>query len=152
MMELLDREMQRSQRKGSPLSFVIMDIDHFKRVNDQFGHQQGDVVLTTVARLAKQDLRSYDAAARYGGEEFVLILPETPHEGALLVAERLRGMIQQQTFPEPLEELRVTISMGVSTFPGEGVTTIDNLISTADEALYRAKEGGRNRVVSMLEK
>jgi diguanylate cyclase (GGDEF)-like protein len=148
MMTVLEREMQRAQRKGSPLSLVIMDIDHFKRVNDTFGHQQGDVVLVDIAALAKQDLRSYDVAARYGGEEFVLILPETTHEEALMVAERIRVNIQQKTFPPPLNATQITISMGVATYPRHNIATIDDLIHAADDALYRAKETGRNQVVS----
>jgi len=148
MMTILEREMQRAQRKGSPLSFIIMDIDHFKRINDTFGHQQGDVVLVAIAALAKRDLRSYDVAARYGGEEFVLILPETTHEEALLVAERIRCNIQQQAFPPPLNATHITISMGVSTYPYPAVSSIDDLIHTADDALYRAKENGRNQVLS----
>ena len=148
MLTALEREIQRSQRKGSPLSLVIMDIDHFKRVNDTFGHQQGDMVLTRVAALAKRDLRSYDVAARYGGEEFILVLPETTNAEAVQVANRLRLEIAQETFPPPLDTARVTISMGVSTYPFPGIASIDDLSHAADEALYRAKKEGRNRVIS----
>ena len=148
MMSALERELHRAQRKGAPLSLIIMDIDHFKRINDTFGHQQGDVVLMRVAELARQSLRSYDVAARYGGEEFVLILPETSHEEALHVADRLRLAIQQEAFAAPINTTRITISMGVASFPCPGLTTIDDLIRAADEALYRAKQSGRNRVVS----
>ena len=152
MMEMLAREVQRSQRKGSPLSVVMMDIDHFKLVNDVYGHQNGDVVLVAIAELAKTDRRSYDFAARYGGEEFILVLPETTHEEAMGVAERLRERILRQTFGPPLENLRVTISMGVATYRPPLAATIDNLIGEADAALYRAKQWGRNRVVSMTQK
>ena len=152
MMEMLAREVQRSQRKGSPLSVVMMDIDHFKLVNDIYGHQNGDVVLVAIAELAKTDRRSYDFAARYGGEEFILVLPETTHEEAMGVAERLRERILRQTFGPPLENLRVTISMGVATYRPPLAATIDNLIGEADAALYRAKQWGRNRVVSMTQK
>lgn len=148
MMLTLDNELQRSQRKGSPLSIIMMDIDHFKRVNDQYGHQQGDEVLVQVAGLAREGLRVYDVAARYGGEEFVLILPETRHEEACSVAERLRQRVQAHTFTGPLEKLNVTISLGIATYPWVDINTIDSLIHTADTALYRAKETGRNRVVS----
>lgn len=152
MMDMLNREMQRTIRKGSPLSLVMMDIDHFKQVNDRFGHQNGDLVLVAVASLARKDLRSYDFAARYGGEEFVLTLPETSHEEALHVAERLRLEVEKQAFSGDLRELRTTISMGVATCPAPGITSADELIKEADDALYRAKEGGRNRVVSMHQK
>ncbi len=149
MMEVLEREFQRSQRKASPISMVIMDIDHFKRVNDQYGHQNGDLVLSTIARLAREDRRSYDVAVRYGGEEFVLVLPETSHDEATMVAERLREKVQQISFSGELRELRVSISMGVATYPASNLATIEDLIREADAALYRAKQGGRNRVVSM---
>ncbi len=148
MMTALEREMQRSQRKGSPLSLVMMDIDHFKRINDNFGHQQGDLVLTTIAILAKNALRSYDIGARYGGEEFVLLLPETSHQEAMVVADRIRLQIQQLTYPAPLDSTIITISMGVATYPVPEITTINELIYAADSALYRAKETGRNKVVS----
>ncbi len=151
MMEVLEREFQRAQRKASTISMVIMDIDHFKRVNDQFGHQNGDIVLSAIARLAREDRRSYDVAVRYGGEEFVLVLPETTHDEAVMVAERLRERVQQLTFSGELRELRVTISMGIATYPGNGLVTIEDLIREADAALYRAKQGGRNRVVSMAD-
>ncbi|HEY5975700.1 MAG TPA: diguanylate cyclase [Geobacteraceae bacterium] len=152
LMEMLEREVQRSYRKGAALSIVMLDIDHFKRVNDVYGHQDGDQVLRTVAGLAQKDLRSYDFAARYGGEEFMLILPETTHDEAMIVAERLRRIVERQTFTGTLSRLFITISMGVATFQPPQVATIDALIREADEALYRAKQWGRNRVVSMLQK
>jgi diguanylate cyclase (GGDEF)-like protein len=149
MMEVLDKEMQRSQRKGSPLSLIMLDIDHFKRVNDQYGHQGGDQVLVTVANLARVGLRSYDFAARYGGEEFVLTLPETDHKDALLIAERLRSRIQMHAFTGGLCGLTVTSSLGVATFPSGCVSSVSDLIREADEAMYRAKGAGRNRSCSM---
>jgi two-component system, cell cycle response regulator len=152
MIDMLERELQRTIRKGSPLSLVMMDIDHFKLVNDHFGHQNGDVVLVAVADLSRKDLRSYDFAARYGGEEFVLILPETAHEEALQVAERVRVEVEKQVFTGDLSDLRVTISMGVATCPAAGISSVAGLIREADEALYRAKQKGRNRVVSMHHK
>ncbi|GAB4301008.1 MAG: diguanylate cyclase [Desulfuromonadia bacterium] len=148
MMTTLEKEFQRSFRKGSPLSIVIADIDHFKRVNDTYGHQQGDVVLQRTASLAKEGLRVYDVAARYGGEEFVIILPETRHEEACAVAERLRQRVEATTFSPPLDTVRLTISMGVASYPWIDIDTVDTLIRCADSALYRAKESGRNRVVS----
>ncbi len=149
MMEVLDKEIQRTARKGSPLSLIIIDIDHFKKVNDLYGHQQGDVVLVNVSNLIKKHLRSYDVAARYGGEEFVAVLPETPLEEAMAVAERVRVAIQQLSFSNKLMTLKITISLGVATFPMTGLDTIDDIIRTADEALYRAKSEGRNRVITL---
>lgn len=148
MMTVMDKEIQRTSRKGSPISFIIMDIDHFKKVNDQYGHQQGDTVLVNVANLIKKHLRSYDVAARYGGEEFVAILPETPLDEAVVVAERIRVAVQQHVFANRLQTLKVTISMGVATYPASGLDTVDDIIRVADEALYRAKSEGRNRVLT----
>jgi diguanylate cyclase (GGDEF)-like protein len=149
LMETLEKEMQRAQRKMANLSLVILDIDHFKRINDTHGHHNGDLVLVTAAELIHSGLRCYDTAARYGGEEFVLVLPETPHAGALLVAERLRKAVQALRFPPPMESLVVTVSIGVATFPAALIDSVDALFRQADDALYRAKHNGRNRVESM---
>jgi diguanylate cyclase (GGDEF)-like protein len=149
MMEVLDKETMRSVRKGSHVSLIIMDIDHFKKVNDLYGHQNGDTVLVNVAGLIKQHLRTYDVAARYGGEEFVAILPETTLEETLIVAERIRTAVQKLTFLNKLQNLRLTISMGVAAFPMPGLQTVDDIIRIADEALYRAKADGRNRVITL---
>lgn len=149
MMDMLEKEMQRAQRKGSHLSLVMIDIDHFKHVNDQYGHLGGDQVLISLASLSQSGLRSYDFVARYGGEEFVLILPETGHEGALLVAERLRQRIQVHSYTGSLKGLKTTASMGVATYPTDFITSVSDLIREADEAMYRAKDAGRNRIFSM---
>lgn len=152
MMAMLEKEMQRATRTGSQLSLVMVDIDHFKRINDTYGHQNGDLVLVAVADSLRSSLRTYDFAARYGGEEFVLILPETPHENALLVAERLRESVQSLRYSGALSGLETTVSMGVATFPYEAITSIPALIKEADKALYSAKAAGRNRVFSMNRK
>ncbi len=149
MTEMLGKELQRADRKGGYLSMVMLDIDHFKPVNDQYGHQNGDQVLVTVAELSRIGLRSYDFVARYGGEEFVLILPETGHKDALKIAERLRDRIQLHPFKNELSGLKITVSMGVATYPVDLITTVADLIRGADEAMYRAKAAGRNRVCSM---
>ncbi|KAF0221296.1 MAG: response regulator [Geobacteraceae bacterium] len=149
LMETLDREFQRAMRKNERLSLVLLDIDHFKDINDAYGHQEGDVVLTAVAEVAQSGLRRYDIAARYGGEEFILVLPETPLTEGMAVAERLRKEVQEMTFPFPMENLTVTISLGVATYPADRIDCVDSLIRQADEALYRAKQNGRNRVEMM---
>jgi two-component system cell cycle response regulator len=148
--EVLGKEIQRAERQKAFLTFIILDIDHFKRVNDTYGHQNGDVVLVALAEAIQSGLRAYDLAARYGGEEFVLVLPGTSLAGGVTVAERLRGAVQGLTFAPPLESLDVTASLGVATFPSSLVDSIDSLIRQADEALYRAKQNGRNRVETMV--
>jgi diguanylate cyclase (GGDEF)-like protein len=149
MMEMLEKELKRANRKGTRLSLIMLDIDHFKRVNDRYGHQSGDQVLVAVANLAAAGLRSYDFTSRFGGEEFVVTLPETGHDDALMIAERIRSRIQMYNFSGPLSELHATVSLGVATYPTETIATTGDLIRAADEALYRAKAGGRNRVCSM---
>ncbi len=146
MMEALDKEVHRSVRKGSPLSLIVLDIDHFKRVNDEFGHLQGDAVLQMVAMHLQKELRSYDYAARYGGEEFVAILPDSSLKEAVFVANRIRLAIQSTKFSGPPSELCLTASLGVAGFSLEPPLTVDSFIKLADDALYRAKANGRNRV------
>ncbi|GFO56921.1 diguanylate cyclase response regulator [Geomonas sp. Red276] len=147
--EVLEAEFLRARRNNECLSLIIADIDFFKKVNDTFGHQNGDVVLSSVAAIIQRQLRAYDIAARYGGEEFVLVVPGTNLQGGVMVAERLRQAVLENTFPPPLQHLTVTISAGVATYPSPLVDSIDSLFRQADEALYRAKENGRNRVETM---
>jgi len=135
-----------SQRYRFALCLIMLDIDHFKRVNDNHGHQAGDAVLREVARRLRSALRQSDLAIRYGGEEFMLLLPHTDLANALVVAEKLRQAIADQ--PVPLDKagntLAITISLGVASLnPDEAA---EHLIERADQALYRAKHGGRNRV------
>lgn len=144
--EHLTREFTRSQRNDKPLSLILLDIDHFKRFNDTYGHQQGDIVLKELARVLQNNIRSCDVLARYGGEEFAIILPETERVVCGKAAERLRAAVEKHSVPGQEEELKVTISMGLSTSLSENVTSAAELISAADRALYRAKENGRNRV------
>lgn len=150
--EALGNEIQRAARLRSDLSLLMFDIDHFKRINDAYGHQAGDKVLVAVADALKEGLRTYDIAARYGGEEFVLVLPGTSLSSGRLVAERLREAVQSLKFPFHKDGLNVTVSVGIATFPTGHIFDVDTLTRCADEALYRAKENGRNRVETMAEK
>jgi diguanylate cyclase (GGDEF)-like protein len=147
---LLDREDQRLQRFGDPFSVLLIDIDHFKRINDRLGHAAGDVVLCSVSRTLQAQAREVDRVARYGGEEFCIILPHTIHEGAIQAAERLREAISLINIPWSDESITVSISTGVACAlePGE---TLQSLLSRADQALYQAKAEGRNRVVVAAE-
>lgn len=149
MMSVLGKELQKAERKRTHLSIVMIDIDHFKHVNDKYGHQSGDQVLAALADLSQAGLRSYDFVARYGGEEFVLTLPETTHADALMIAERLRSRIQNHSYAGSLQGLTTTASMGVATYPTDLIKSVADLIREADEAMYRAKTAGRNRVFSM---
>lgn len=147
LMECLDKEVQRSGRKDGQLALLMLDIDHFKRVNDTHGHLQGDVVLQKVAIHIQKELRSYDIAARYGGEEFVAVLPDTSMKEAFNVADRIRLSVQGMRFAGSLSNERVTVSLGVAIYPSPCFNDIDGLLRAADEALYQAKEQGRNRVI-----
>lgn len=144
--ERLDAECRSADRHDRPLSLLMVDIDHFKRINDNYGHPTGDDVLRTLARLLDEATRPGDVVARYGGEEFVVILPESGETGAAAMAERLRDGVEAARF-DGLTGLAVTVSIGHATRRPHSLTP-DDLIEAADEALYRAKEGGRNRVVS----
>lgn len=139
-------ECERAQRTGAGLSCIMLDVDHFKKVNDTFGHQKGDEVLEMVANTASASLRAYDILGRYGGEEFIAVLPDTDLETARAVAERLRLTIQAaDVLRTPTGEPHpTTVSLGLTRWqPGD---TVETLIHRADEALYRAKAGGRNRI------
>jgi len=140
----LEEEIVRAKRYHTACSLILFDIDHFKKFNDTYGHQQGDVVLIEVAKLTKQTVReTVDIPARYGGEEFAIILPETDAKGAHLVAERLRKTVEAYDFPGQEKALKVTISLGVSTFP-DHASVKSVLIKKADMALYECKGRGRN--------
>jgi diguanylate cyclase (GGDEF)-like protein len=144
----LDAEIKRSERKKQKLALLMIDIDFFKQLNDQYGHHVGDQILRDVSSLLMKDMREVDTVARYGGEEFVIILPETSGEGAVFVAQRLRRAVEQAKFfagsPESIE--RLTISVGISVF-GDDAELKRTLIENSDAALYAAKKSGRNKVV-----
>ena len=152
MFEILTREKDRSLRTGKPLSLAMIDIDHFKKVNDTYGHSLGDKVLIEFANQLELSLRPYDQAARFGGEEFAMILPETSLEQAAQISERVRKEVSELSFADELKDMRLTISIGVAPFPSPDIDTLDDLIREADHALYRAKETGRNRVELWQEK
>lgn len=147
---MLEEEFLRARRYERPLSLCMLDLDHFKRLNDAHGHQAGDAALVAVADRCKRSLRRCDTVARYGGEEFALILPETPAEGARLAVDRLRESIANEPIHHGQTVLHVTASIGVATFPHELVTKPQELLALADAALYDAKRLGRNRVTLAL--
>lgn len=145
--ETLDREWRRCAREGSDLSLLLIDADHFKDINDQYGHIAGDECLKTIAQIMSRIVRRpADSVARYGGEEFVIVLPNTPEQGAALIAERIRAQIEAQGVIVDAQPIAVTVSIGVSNCQPEPKQAQTELIERADQALYRAKEAGRNRV------
>jgi two-component system cell cycle response regulator len=139
--DVFDLELERSRRSGRPCALMMGDLDHFKRVNDLFGHPAGDERLRTFARLLTAGKRRIDAAARMGGEEFALLLPETDEHGAYVIAERLRHAVRDAFAPD---QVALTVSFGVAAYPNHGATG-DQLLQAADQALYVAKELGRDR-------
>jgi diguanylate cyclase (GGDEF)-like protein len=149
-MEILENELQRAKRLRACYSIIILDLDHFKSINDIYGHQGGDTVLVTVAETLLGILRRYDFASRFGGDEFVLLLPSTPNAGGVEVAQRLLASIQTLRFAAPMEQLSVTASMGVATYPSPKIGSVSALIHAADCALYQAKGNGRNRVETVI--
>ena len=144
----LEEELIRSRRYHSDLSCFMLDIDHFKTVNDRFGHQRGDQILKKVARIIKDGLRRTDIVGRYGGDEFLVILTETKPQNAKVAAERLRGLVNSFNFSSSRQApFKITISIGISGFPSEQVKHFKDLVSRADKALYQAKTLGRDRIV-----
>jgi diguanylate cyclase (GGDEF)-like protein len=145
--ELATRELARSRRYDLPLALILADLDHFKRINDEFGHQIGDQALAHAARIMAGAIRDVDVIARHGGEEFAILLPMTDATGAAEVAERCaRRLADTPLITDGVGPIRVTASMGVAGCAGSTCGSIDELLRAADAALYRAKEGGRDRV------
>ena len=150
VVEKIDSEMNRALRHGSPMSLLMLDVDHFKRVNDTWGHPAGDQVLQGIGKLLRESCRVYDVPGRYGGEEFCIVLPETQLGGTTIVAERIRRRLESTELPCGDTSIVVTASIGIASFdaPGAGeMLTPSDLIERADRALYSAKTRGRNRVV-----
>lgn len=146
--QTLDRETNRIRRYGGSLALILFDIDHFKKINDDYGHPAGDLVLGSLGRLVQRNVRNVDCPCRYGGEEFAVILPCTGAEGALVLAERLRRKVAEELAVDfEGHRLTVTCSFGVGEFSSDG-DTAETLEARTDKALYKAKEEGRNRVTA----
>lgn len=147
----LEEEVTRARRYALPFSILLIDIDHFKLINDTYGHQVGDQVLVSYARLLKDTSRKTDVVARYGGEEFLIIAPSTPGEEAVRLAERIRHEAEIRQFAVrgkegQQERIHITVSIGVANL-GDEIDSLEKLMQCADQALYRAKNEGRNRVL-----
>lgn len=144
-LEFIEREMARCQRYARPLTLILFDLDFFKKINDEFGHLAGDYVLKRVANLiSERNIRKEECFARYGGEEFAILLPDTTADRGVILAEKVRAMIEETHFEFEANNIAVRLSMGVSEMR-EG-DTIDSFVKAADEKLYEAKQNGRNRV------
>lgn len=143
----LPGELAFARRHEKPLSLALIDIDHFKQINDAHGHLAGDLVLRSLGSVLQKRLRAEDIFVRYGGEEFALVMRETPLEKAFVAAERVRGIAEKTVFVYEGKKLRVTLSIGVAAAPAPGIETVEDLLKAADKNLYEAKQTGRNKVV-----
>lgn len=144
----LVEEFSRAQRYGRPLTLLMIDVDHFKAYNDKNGHPAGDIVLKEVSRIFIRNVRGTDVVARYGGEEFVVLLPETPLDSGVSVAEKIRRSVEEHYFPFAGSTVgeRLTVSIGVASYPDVHINSDQDLVESSDKALYAAKKNGRNRV------
>ncbi len=140
-------EINRSKERKIKMSFLMIDADFFKSINDEYGHLTGDQVLKEIAAIIKENIREIDIAGRYGGEEFCVVLPDTDREGAQYAAERIRSATEQALIKAYDTQIKTTVSVGIATFPEDG-KSMEELIDKADWALYRAKKQGRNRICS----
>lgn len=145
----LNEEFNRSIRTDTPIGILMFDIDHFKEINDTYGHTVGDKVLVSITQVAKMTLRKGDFIIRYGGEEFLTILPGASKEDTEFIAERIRHMIEESACSHGNQQIKITVSIGLASFPEFNAQDEMELIRNADEAMYSAKEKGRNRIVSM---
>jgi diguanylate cyclase (GGDEF)-like protein len=143
--DIMSLEMERSQRYNTPLTLLLMDIDHFKKFNDTYGHPVGDLVLQMVAKALQGSIRNTDYCARYGGEEFVVVLIQTDEEQSRILAERVRKAVESMQVRNDDKVLKVTVSIGSATFPTDAGDK-QGLIDNADKAMYASKQSGRNRV------
>ena len=147
--ELAEPQLSRSRRSKLPVSLLMLDLDHFKRINDTYGHLAGDDVLKAFSQLVRNLLRKEDLLARYGGEEFVVLLPGSPQEAAKVLAERIRDETASKQLDANGHLVRATVSIGVSSEAGDTLPSLEAMLGRADEALYKAKNDGRNNVVAL---
>jgi diguanylate cyclase (GGDEF)-like protein len=147
--ELAEPQLSRSRRAHLPVSLLLLDLDHFKRINDTYGHLAGDDVLREFSRLVREGLRKEDLLARYGGEEFVVLLPGTGAAAAQVSAERIREDVAARQLDANGHLVRVTVSIGVASEAGDTLPSLEAMLGRADEALYQAKNQGRNKVVTL---
>jgi diguanylate cyclase (GGDEF)-like protein len=138
-------EFERSEAHGMNLSFLMIDVDDFKECNDEYGHLVGDAVLCEIANRIKENIREIDLLARFGGEEFMVVAPNTPKEGAVAIAERIRKGVEESSIRAYDEVLKVTVSIGLASYPAD-IKSVEGLMTKADEALYQAKKSGKNKV------
>jgi diguanylate cyclase (GGDEF)-like protein len=146
----LNEEIEKVERYGYLVSCLMVDIDHFKRINHRYGHSRGDQILKELSFLLKKNIRKVDILSRYGGEEFIIILPHINLEGGLIVAEKLRRKVEEYRFGPSRDACRVTISIGVGSFNDRASLDRDSIIQALDKQLYKAKRAGRNRVCGRL--
>ena len=143
----MDREIKAAWRYGSPLSLLMIDIDRFKEINDEYGHRSGDSVLAEISSIIRENVREVDTVGRWGGEEFVVVLPRCTKQDAELLANRiLHGVARNEFSATP--DVKVTVSIGVAGIPDQAADTSDGLLDAADRAMYMAKKEGRNKVHS----
>jgi len=150
-MERFSQEFARCKRFYTPMTLVMADIDHFKKVNDTYGHLAGDAILVRIANIIEDNLRKIDVVARYGGEEFVMLLPYTNLSGALTAVRRIRNQIEKEEFIFGDQIVKITISYGISSFPDNSIMEEDDFILSADNALYGAKSMGRDCICQYTE-
>ena len=146
ILDSLERELARSLREETPVGVIIGDVDHFKAINDHHGHLAGDLVLREISRRLKSSLRAYDTIGRYGGEEFLIVLPQCDAVTSEHIAERLRSQVSTEPVKTSEGVFSITMSFGIASFDGKGHQDTDSIVALADQALYAAKRGGRNRV------
>jgi diguanylate cyclase (GGDEF)-like protein len=146
-LERLEEEVSKHIRLEIPLSCLMLDIDHFKAINDKYGHQAGDAVLKSTSGILQKNSRKYDIVCRYGGEEFMIVLPSTDIESAMIVAEKIREKVNKDKVVYNNRIIKTTISVGAAQLHIEGGENTDRLIKRADDALYKAKNNGRNKVI-----